>query len=80
MYHKIIIALFLCVAVYYDVENVKDPVSIVMNLTDSNLFRMWEIKVGATCSDVSPQSALFIMSLHRMAAVMECPSTRRTSV
>ncbi|GFG28139.1 hypothetical protein Cfor_12524 [Coptotermes formosanus] len=31
--------------VYYDVENVKDPVSIVMNLTDNNLFRMWEIKI-----------------------------------
>jgi hypothetical protein len=38
--------LLLCVPVYYDVENVKDPVNIVMNLTDSNLFRMWEIKVG----------------------------------
>jgi hypothetical protein len=28
------------------VENVKGPMSIVMNLTDNNLFRMWEIKVG----------------------------------
>jgi hypothetical protein len=46
MYCKIVSLLLLCVAVYYDVENVKDPVSIVMNLTDSNLFRMWEIKVG----------------------------------
>jgi len=45
-YCKIVSLLLLCVAVYYDVENVKDPVSIVMNLTDSNLFRMWEIKVG----------------------------------
>jgi hypothetical protein len=45
-YCKIVILLLLYVAVYYDVENVKDPVSIVMNLTDSNLFRMWEIKVG----------------------------------
>ena len=45
-YCNIIIMMLLCVAVYYDVENVKDPVSIVMNLTNSNLFRMWEIKVG----------------------------------
>lgn len=45
-YYEIVSLLLLCVAVYYDVENVKDPVSIVMNLTDNNLFRMWEIKVG----------------------------------
>jgi len=45
-YCKIVNLLLLCVAVYYDVENVKDPVNIVMNLTNSNLFRMWEIKVG----------------------------------
>ena len=41
-----IVSLLLCVAVYYDVENMKDPVNIVMNLTNSNLFRMWEIKVS----------------------------------
>jgi hypothetical protein len=35
-----------CVAVYYDVENVKDSINIIMNLTDNNLFRMWEIKVS----------------------------------
>jgi hypothetical protein len=32
--------------VYYDVENVKDPINIVINLTHNNLFRMWEIKVS----------------------------------
>ncbi|KDR10193.1 uncharacterized protein LOC110838169 isoform X1 [Zootermopsis nevadensis] len=31
--------------VYYDVENVKDPINIVINLTHNNLFRMWEIKI-----------------------------------
>ena len=33
------------VAVYYDVDNIKDPISIMMNMTDENLYRMWEIKV-----------------------------------
>nr|CAD7262098.1 unnamed protein product [Timema shepardi]CAD7403237.1 unnamed protein product [Timema cristinae] len=31
--------------VFYDVENVNDSISITMNLTKDNLYRMWEIKV-----------------------------------
>jgi hypothetical protein len=44
-------------AVYYDVENVKGPISIVINLTHSNLFRLWEIKVSLLTN-------LFTISYH----------------
>lgn len=30
---------------YYDVENIKDPITITVNLTQNDLFRIWEIRV-----------------------------------
>ncbi|KAJ9599458.1 hypothetical protein L9F63_010073 [Diploptera punctata] len=32
--------------VYYDVENINDTIVIIMNMTDDNLYRMWEIKIS----------------------------------
>ncbi|KAL1117664.1 hypothetical protein AAG570_003979 [Ranatra chinensis] len=31
---------------YFDVDNMKDPLTITMNLTQENLFRIWEIKIS----------------------------------
>ncbi|RZF34570.1 hypothetical protein LSTR_LSTR006955 [Laodelphax striatellus] len=32
--------------IYYDVESATEPISILMNLTSNNLYRMWEIRIS----------------------------------